>query len=305
MNFGAVSSETEQSWTTHLWFKQIKDQINKNYLCNIFNESVKLDIQDIEKVKFDGISEDQINILSKYSVDLLSSCLYKDNQYIYFDNKALKELKDIYQSFYIELVKNQDRQKTIKSHHDNIRDFLISTNHFLKIINSNDEERVKTFLCSEYSSCFQLNLFNIKIQDIIGPVLDVGCGENANLVHFLNNHGLPAIGIDRKTARGPYTIECDWFNFDFEEKKYGFVFSNNAFSLHFLNALKINQNIPMYIRLFSRILCSLQESGYFCYAPSIPFIEKYINLEEYNVSNLNVHDNFYMTRILRNKRVKT
>lgn len=80
----------------------------------------------------------------------------------------------------------------------------------MEMINSNYEKRVKTFLCLEYSSGFQLNLFDIKMQDIIEPVLDVGCGEHAHLVSFLNNHGVNAVGIDRKTIRRRYTIENDW-----------------------------------------------------------------------------------------------
>ena len=283
----------------HDYMKIIKDQIKKNYLCNIFNVNVNLDIRGIEELNVNCITEEQAGILSKYSVDLLSSYLYKDNQYIYFDKETLIDLEEIYQGFYIGLLKGQNRQEAIKSHHDKLKNLLIRTNPFLKMINSNDEERVKTFLCSEYSGDFQLNLFNIKMQDIIEPVLDVGCGEHANLVSFLNNHGIIAVGIDRKTSRRRHTIECDWFDFDFEERKYGIIFSNNAFSIHFINAFNKNQNIPLYTRLFFKILNSLKEGGCFCYAPSIPFIEKYINKEKYIVSYLKVHDNLYMTKILR------
>ena len=279
----------------------IKDQIKKNYLYNIFNENVNLYIGNIEKFYFDTITEDQIDALSKYSVDILSSYLYKDNQYIYFDTESLKDLNRIYQSFYISLSNQLDRYTAIKDHHVNIKNFLVRTNPFLKIINSNNEIMVKTFLCSEYSGDFQLKLFKIKKQDIIEPVLDLGCGEHANLVNFLNNQGINAIGIDRKIDGQPHTVECDWFDYNFEEKKYGVVFSNNAFSIHFISALNKNQNIPAYTRLFFRILNSLKVGGLFCYAPSIPYIEKYVNVEDYTISNMKINDNLYMTKILRNK----
>jgi hypothetical protein len=258
-----------------------------------------LDIRGVECLNVEGITEDQIRILAKYSVELLSSYLYKDNQFIHFDHEALNDLEEIYQGFYIALLKGQNRQGTINSHHGKLKEFLIRTNPFLKTINSNEEKRVKTFLCREYSSGFQLDLFNIKMQDIIAPVLDVGCGEHAHLVSFLNDHGITAIGIDRKTTRRRHTIECDWFDFNFEEKKYGIVFSNNAFSIHFINAFNTNQNIPIYTRLFFKILNSLKEGGCFCYAPSITFIEQYVNEDEYVVSYLKVHENFNMTKILR------
>lgn len=67
----------------HDYKKIIKDQINKNYLCNIFNENINLEIKSIINLNIDGITEKQISILSKYSMDLLSFYLYKDNQYIY------------------------------------------------------------------------------------------------------------------------------------------------------------------------------------------------------------------------------
>ena len=303
MNFEAVTRGTGQLVETYFWPKLIKNQIKKNYLCNIFNKKVSLNIQNIEKQNIEGITEDQISILSKYSANLLSSHLYNGNQYIYFNNKALKELEEIYQYFYTELLKKQNRHETIKNHHDKIKNFLVLTNPFLKKINSNDEKKVMTFLCREYSGSFQLKLFNVKMEDIIGPVLDIGCGEHAHLTSFLNNRGITAIGIDRKTVRRRYTVECDWFDFNFEENKYGIVFSNNAFSIHFINAFYKNQNIPIYTRLFFRILNSLKEGGCFCYAPSIPFIEKYVNAEEYSVSYLNVQDNLYMTKILRNMRM--
>ena len=299
MNCQVVTSEAEKSNETHLWFKLIKNQVKKNYLCNIFNKKVNLDIQGIEELKIDSITEEQVSNLSKYSVDLLSSYLYKDNQYIYFDTEALKDLKEIYQNFYSGLLKSQNQQGTIKIHHNNIRNFLARTNPFLEIINSNDEKNVKTFLCSEYSSGFQLNLFNVRIQDIIEPVLDIGCGEHANLVNYLNNLGVIALGIDRKTTKQSYAIECDWFDFNFGERKYGTIFSNNAFSIHFINALNKNQNVPIYNRLFFNILNSLKAGGSFYYAPSIPFIEKYINGEEYTVSHQRVHDNLYTTKILK------
>ena len=154
----------------HDYMKIIKDQIKKNYLCNIFNVNVNLDIRGIEDLNVNCITEEQAGILSKYSVDLLSSYLYKDNQYIYFDKETLIDLEEIYQGFYI-----------------------------------------------------------------------------------------------------------------------------------FINAFNKNQNIPIYTRLFFKILNSLKEGGSFCYAPSIPFIEKYINKEKYIVSFLKVHDNLYMTKILRSE----
>lgn len=303
MNSKIDTYNTEQFKKSNLLFKPIKDQVKRNYLYNIFNEKVNLDTQSIEKLKLDNITEDQINILSKYSVNTLSYYLYKDNQYIYFNNEALEDLEKIYQDFFIKLLKNHNRQKTIKSHHEKIKDFLITTNPFLKRINSNEEKMVKTFLCCEYSGEFQLNLFNIKFEDIIGPVLDIGCGEHANLVNFLNNNGIIATGIDRKITRRQHTIECDWFDYSFKEKEYGVIFSNNAFPIHFINSLNNNQNIPMYTRLFFRILNSLKEGGYFYYAPSIPFIEKYINDKEYTVSYIKVYNNFYMTKILKNESI--
>ena len=299
MNNEGIAIGAGQSKETHSWLMAIKNQVCKNYLCNIFNDKINLEIQDLERLNLEGITENQIRVFSKYSADLLSSCLYKDNQYIYFDHKALKDLEKIYQYFFNELLNGKNRQGAIKSHHVNIKKFLIRTNPFLELINSNDDEKVKTYLCCEYGGDFQLCLLNIKPQDISGPVLDIGCGEHANLVRFLNNQGIIAIGIDRKTTRQENSIECDWFDFDFIENKYGTIISNNAFSIHFINAISKNQNISGYTQLFFKILKSLKESGCFYCAPSIPFIEKYVNTEEYIVSYHRIYHNIYGTKIKR------
>ena len=50
MNYKVVTYVTGQPKETHLWFKPIKDQIKKNYLCYIFNEKTNLDIKGIEKL---------------------------------------------------------------------------------------------------------------------------------------------------------------------------------------------------------------------------------------------------------------
>ena len=49
----------------------------------------------------------------------------------------------------------------------------------------------------EYTSGFQLEIFNLDIRSLMEPVIDVRCGKNYNLMKFLQDKGIEAYGIDR------------------------------------------------------------------------------------------------------------
>jgi hypothetical protein len=63
-----------------------------------------------------------------------------------------------------------------------IKAFLLRTNPFLKEIS---KDGIKTFANEEYSASFQMEILRLDKHHIVGPILDIKCGQNFNLVKHL------------------------------------------------------------------------------------------------------------------------
>jgi hypothetical protein len=128
--------------------------------------------------------------------------------------------------------------------------------------------------CGEYSAELQLEVLGLSLDDLAQPLLDVGCGEQALLVHFLAEQGLEAFGLDRH-ARGARVIRADWLEFEFGANRFGTIVSHQAFSLHFLrHHLEPGDFARRYAIAYRTILGSLRKNGRFVYAPGLPFVER-------------------------------
>ena len=61
---------------------------------------------------------------------------------------------------------------------------------------------------------------------IPGPVLDVGCGNQGNLVMHLRANGIEAYGCDRFAETSQFLTCSDWFDYEFGIKKWGTITCN-------------------------------------------------------------------------------
>jgi hypothetical protein len=125
--------------------------------------------------------------------------------------------------------------------------------------------QVVEVVCSEYSPELQLRVLGL--EEVRGPALDVGCGQQRGLVSALRGRGISAEGIDR--VHGD-----DWLRYAYGLDRWGTVVSHHGFSLHFLHHhLRPGTSALSYARVYMDILRSLQVGGVFAYAPGLPFIE--------------------------------
>ncbi len=144
-------------------------------------------------------------------------------------------------------------------------------------------------VCSEYSPELQLRVLGIDVDDLLEPVLDLGCGEEARLVQYLRQRGIEAFGIDRVARSAPFVLPGDWFTRRLEPRTLGTVVSHMALSNHFVHQdRRGGPEAALYAHKYMEVLRSLLPGGLFAYAPSLPFIEEHLPEDEYTVERLAV-----------------
>lgn len=126
---------------------------------------------------------------------------------------------------------------------------------------------------AEYSAELQLSILGIRPDELLTPVLDLGCGANAHLLHHLRGLGIEAFGVDPASA-SEFVIGSDWLGFDYGKEAWGTVLSHQGFSLHFLHHhFGRGEAARRYGVAYMAILAGLKPGGAFVYAPALPFIE--------------------------------
>jgi len=280
--------------------KLIDNQIDKNLFVNIFSENENLTFDEflVEFIKTSKLDIEETQKLIKYCVSNLLLSLYKYNQFINVSNQSALILEKIYE----ELIKDIKEQsigidQIERKHYQKIRAFLVDTNPFLVNIN---KDEIKTFVNEQYSYKFQLDLFNLNIHTMKGPVLDIGCGQEHNLVTFLNENDIEAYGIDRYDSNKSYIIKDDFLTYNYEESKWSLIISNMAFSNHFNKHLLFKDDkINNFYSAYFSILKSLKIGGKFVYAPATFEIENLLDENIYEVSYKEVAYKLIVTSIKR------
>ena len=170
---------------------------------------------------------------------------------------------------------------------------FVSDNRDLKTIISEHRKRLKSIFdkpviekpCSYYDAKMQIDILGIDTEKLVEPIIDVGCGENANIVKYLGDQGFNISGIDRYCKIVNNAIKnIPWDDFVFEKSYWGTIISHMAFSNHFIYHYLKNDSIDYrYAIKYKEILDSLKNNGNFFYTPSLPFIEKYLDKTIYRV----------------------
>lgn len=236
-----------------------------------------------------------------------------NNQYLYFKRESQEKLKEIYRGFIgniyallnREKIDRQDIEMELYKHSCNLCDFLIATNGN-DIFNRYRNRYIDKLVCEEYSARLQLKILKLDLNHIVEPILDIGCGESANLVKYLRKLGFDAYGVDRNLKSNDYLILSDWFDVDYSKEYWGTIISHMAFSNHIWHHKnrKDGYVLDLYNKM-EEILQSLKIGGRFIYAPSLPDTVSYIcNIEDYNIKKVKIganmkNDRFYTTIITR------
>jgi len=139
---------------------------------------------------------------------------------------------------------------------------------------------------AEYSPELQLKLLGLEEHSWLGPIVDLGCGVDGRLVHYLRERGLDATGVERRSG-SQFVLAKDWFDVRFEPNSIGTLLSHLAFSLQFLHHhWHPGERAYAFARKYVELLRSLRPGGMFCYAPGLPFIESILEPNEYEVTTL-------------------
>jgi hypothetical protein len=132
----------------------------------------------------------------------------------------------------------------------------------------------------EYSAELQIAVLRLEPQDLLEPLIDVGCGAQANLVSYLRARGLDAHGIDLGVANVPALVQADWMTYPFGVARWGTVVAHMSFTNHFVFQDRCSdEQAEKYAVAYLRILRSLKPGGAFYYAPAVPFMEQHLPVD--------------------------
>lgn len=216
---------------------------------------------------------------------------YTKNQYLDILPHNYTQLLALYQKFledYRQAVKNyrdaDELHKVISKmqvkHHQRLSNFVYG----LADINGNLDFVLHEPICHFYQVELQLMKLHIDIDELAEPILDLGCGQDGQLVQYLRQEGKEAYGIDRMANPNSYIKRLGWFEFDIGEREWGTVISHMAFSNHFIHHhLREDSHYVQYAKSFMKILQSLKVGGLFIYTPGLPFIETLLPVSQYDV----------------------
>ncbi|MEG0228721.1 MAG: class I SAM-dependent methyltransferase, partial [Lachnospiraceae bacterium] len=230
----------------------------------------------------------------------LIQAFYRTNQYIYFSKVHQRIICQIYKTLIHDLENSSLSVEAIEYfHYERIKQLIIQTNAAVYRLNFNREPKVKSFVCKEYSAEFIINLFHLEPDDLMEPILDIGCGKYGSLVCYLQASGLQAFGFDRN-ASGKNIVAMDWMTYDYGENTWGCIISNLSFSSHFLYHHLRNDDISnLYAMAYMDILSSLKKNGKWIYAPSIDFFEDLLPRDLYLIEREKIHEDFSKTTIVK------
>ena len=273
--------------------KQLKEEPDFNSDKNLLVDD---QIKSLKRIEVTGSLVEQIQHMDAETeqemIDFLTDEALQEfcrvNQYFSFNSESVTDLKAIFGELNQEIRRldkkaGQEELDNISQHHySNLCDWLVRTNAFAGKMYSGDQEIALPVACSEYPPDLQLSILNIDLNQLIEPVLDIGCGRELNLVNFLRDNGIEAYGIDRFDNDNPFYYKTDWLEYNFDIEKWGSLISNLGFSNHFIHHnQRSDGNFREYAQKYMEILNSLKSGGSFYYAPTLPFIEKHLDRTKY------------------------
>lgn len=253
----------------------------------------------------DALTEERLIDLT---IEKTLDSFYQINQYYSFSMQALSEVKQIYRKLFHELkvvAEQQDESRLnliAERHYLDLQHWLRRTNPFAKEIYPAKNPVIdKPVVCAAYTPETQLRVLGISLWNIVEPILDIGCGKEGWLVAFLRQSGFEAYGIDRNLTPAPFLTKADWLDYTFEPGNWGTLISNLGFSNHFMHHhTRTDGDYIGYAKKYMEILHALKPGGAFYYAPGLPFIESYLDVQKFALKRISVaNTNYQSVRIRR------
>lgn len=215
----------------------------------------------------------------------LVAYLTREYQYLHLDAGRQSEITRLYAQFLDEfrlplLEEASDQAAAAESaaavsrHHDRlcllVRNALDEAGALARVLDQPD-----TPVCATYSPVVQLQVLGLDPARMVGPVLDLGCGPDGELVAYLRGMGRRDVyGVDQNATESDGIFRGSWFEAPLARGAWGTVIAHQSFSLHFTHAhLRSEAQAKAYAQTYMRILESLKPGGCFAYAPGLPFLE--------------------------------
>lgn len=285
--------------------RSINKQIESNQGKNIFGDNPEIfkfineTIQAISKVN--ELNHDSEQFLIDYATDKALEEFCRINQFYSFDSNSKRELRKIYADLFKIIRSNSNSVEDIsKNHYQNLKNWLRESNPFAEEVYINKGDEIKAIVCSEYSPNLQIDILHINIENLMQPILDIGCGSQAKFVKHIENLNIEVHGIDRFKFTSPNLTTVDWLEYNYGVEKWGTIISNLGFSNHFNHHnLRKDGNYINYAKIYMNILYSLKIGGSFHYAPALPFIEKYLDSNQFSITKHEVKESDFKTTIIK------
>lgn len=289
---------------------KIKEQLRNNSGKNLFypkyedvleiNLSLIKELQRIKDSPNIELYEIDIENHINEIVNILVKEIYEINQFVNVSKQNLEVVKTIYRDTWASIKEKDSIEKVLYTEHYPKLSIWLSGIYPEEFhYPMRNQKLINKIVCKEYTPEFQLNIFGLLESEISEPFLDIGCGENANLVNYLREKSKEAFGFDRIIRlENKYLRRSDWFDYEYEKHKWGTIISNMALSNNFIYAANYKMELlDEYKKLYLRILDNLLLGGIFIYAPSFKKYEEELDLEKYKVTNIPVSKEFYLTKI--------
>ena len=232
----------------------------------------------------DAMPANTLEAVCAKAADSFIAKIHSLNQYIQIDRYAKDRLKAIYKESWQKLVETKEVESTLRTHHyPRIKSFIESLYPNSLAGQLQSAPQLGRVCRSQYSADLQTRLLRLDLGKLRTPILDIGCGQDANLVHFLRSKDLEAYGIDRSVkVPTDFLSMTDWFEYEYGRNKWGTIVSNLAISNHLKYAQVYDAGrIPAYLKTFQDIINSLALDGTLTIAPAVDLMKKLADRRSY------------------------
>lgn len=246
----------------------------------------------------------QSSVMKKQLLDLFMNYslefTFRNNQFLNITTPHRNSMKETYRRYLMDFksilsTTNQSAsmetkmRKLIRNHFIDLK-MLLSQFMDSELANSQNSTLVfQKKVCAEYSPQLQLHLLHLNPFQLKAPILDLGCGNDAHLVKYLNQLGQNAVGLDRIPPSLPNCFQADWQDIRFPRATWGTIISHMAFSNHFLfHHLAPDGRPERFAQQFMMLLQSLKPGGSFFYSPGLPFIEHLLPVDQYKIRKFQI-----------------
>lgn len=154
---------------------------------------------------------------------------------------------------------------------------------------------------TQYTAERQREVLGLHSARLTAPLLDLGCGADADLVRHFRLCGITAYGVDPWIPESSeYLYSASWFDYPIEDIRAGLIVSHLAFSSHLIYQQTTGGPEPeRNLQRYRRIPTALPTGGAFVYAPSAPFVEDELSSLRFTVERWSINRSFGAARVTR------